>query len=204
MCFSRAGATPALMGKCAEEGIGLTFFSPYGKYYCRISGIERGNVLLRKEQYRISDNLEKCCEIAKNFIIGKVYNCRWTIDRTCRDHELRIDAVKCRKTIGRLQDSLKRLALVKDLDTLRGIEGEDASLYFGIFDEMILNQKDDFSFCGRSRRPPLDKVNAMLSFGYTLLTNDCANALEGVGLDPYVGLMHRDRPGRKSMALDMM
>jgi CRISPR-associated protein Cas1 len=204
VCFSYMGATPALMGACAKRGINLSFFRPYGRFLCRVTGESRGNVLLRKQQYRLSDNLEESCQIARNFILGKVYNCRWSIDRTIRDHGMRIDVESCRRVTGFLAAALERIKAEEDLERLRGVEGECASLYFGIYDSLILNQKESFCFAGRNKRPPLDPVNAMLSFGYTLLANDCAGALEGVGLDAYVGFMHRDRPGRKSLALDLM
>ena len=204
LCFSYQGASPVLMGACAKRGIGLTFFSPFGKFLCRVTGEPQGNVLLRKQQYRISDDRDASCKIAKNLILGKVFNCRWTIDRTVRDHALRIDEERCRCSMQYLMDAMSKIRNEKDLDSLRGIEGESASVYFGVFDELILNQKEAFPFRGRNKRPPLDNVNAMLSFGYTLLANDCANALNGAGLDPYVGFMHRDRPGRKSLALDLM
>lgn len=204
ICFSHAGATPALMGKCAEKGISVAFFNPYGKFLCRSLGKNQGNILLRKEQYRASDDKERSLEVAKNFILGKLYNCRWTLDRTVRDHGMRIDVAACKKAISFLSSSLDGIRDVNDLDSLRGIEGEGATIYFSVFDELILNQKADFLFHGRNRRPPLDRVNAMLSFGYTLLSNDCANALEGVGLDSYAGFLHRDRPGRMSLALDLM
>ena len=204
VCFTYNGATPAFMGACAKRGINLAFYSPFGKFLCRVAGESQGNVLLRKQQYRISDDQDNSCLIAKNFIIGKVFNCRWSIDRTLRDHALRIDEERCRKTIRYLTDAIGKIRQESNLDSLRGLEGECASVYFSIFDELILNQKSDFCFLGRIKRPPLDNVNAMLSFGYSLLANDCASALEGVGLDSYVGFMHRDRPGRKSMALDLM
>jgi CRISPR-associated protein Cas1 len=204
VCFSYSGATPALMGMCTKKGVALSFYTPYGKFLCRVTGESRGNVLLRKQQYRVSDDESTSCQIARNFILGKVYNCRWSIDRTIRDHELRIDLEKCRKVTQFLSTRLEQIKDEEDLDRLRGIEGECASLYFGIYDELILNQKDVFHFVGRNKRPPMDEVNAMLSFGYTLLANDCAAALEGAGLDSYVGFMHRDRPGRKSLALDLM
>ena len=204
ICFSYHGATPAFMGACAEKNVNLSFFTPYGKFLCRVVGESSGNVLLRKQQYRMSDCLEESCKVARNFILGKVYNSRWSIDRTVRDHELRIDVEKCKNVIKYLNDAMAKIRDEGNLDSLRGIEGECASLYFSIFDDLILNQKEIFIFKGRTRRPPLDEVNAMLSFGYTLLTNDCAKALEGVGLDSYVGFMHRDRPGRKSLSLDLM
>ncbi len=204
ICFSYNGATPALMGECAKRNINFSLFNPYGKFLCRTVGENHGNVLLRKKQYRTSDDKAASCVIARNFILGKVYNCRWSVDRTLRDHALRIDTEKCQRVIQFLTSSLDKIRVEENLDTLRGIEGESASSYFSIFDELIINQKDIFYFHGRNKRPPLDKVNAMLSFGYTLLANDCANALEGVGIDSFVGFMHRDRPGRKSLALDLM
>lgn len=202
--FSYSGATPAFMGVCAKRGINLAFFSPFGKFLCRITGESRGNVLLRKQQYRTSDDNITSCTIAKNFILGKVFNCRWSIDRTIRDHALRVNAEQCRKAIQFLTNSMEKIKVEEDIATLRGLEGEAATVYFGVFDELIINQKEDFYFHGRNRRPPQDYMNTMLSFGYTLLANDCAGALEGVGLDSYVGFMHRDRPGRKSLALDLM
>ncbi len=204
LCFSYNGATPAFMGECAKRGIMVSFYSPYGKFLCRIVGENRGNVFLRKAQYRDSDNLETSCIIARNFILGKVYNCRWCIDRTLRDHALRVNEEHCRNAINYLSNALNKIKEEKNLDSLRGMEGECASVYFGVFNDLILNQKDDFTFDGRNKRPPLDNVNVMLSFGYSMLANDCGAALEGVGLDSYVGFMHRDRPGRKSLALDLM
>ncbi len=204
VCFTYAAPTPALMGTCAERGLMLSLYSPYGKFLARIVGSDRGNVLLRKQQYRISDDEDHSCIVARNFILGKVFNCRWSIDRTLRDHSLRVNEEKCRGACTFLDEGMSRIRGETNLDSLRGVEGECASIYFGVFDELILNQKEDFSFTQRNRRPPLDNINTMLSFGYTLLTNECASALEGVGLDPYVGFMHRDRPGRKSLALDLM
>lgn len=204
VCFSYAGASPALMGACCEKNIGLTFFSPKGRFLARVVGEEYGNVLLRKEQYRISDSKELSCIYARNMILGKVYNCRWSLERTLRDHSLRVDSDKIRDISQDLKTNLTYIRECEDLDNLRGIEGQTASRYFSVFDELILNQKEKFYFRGRNRRPPLDNVNALLSLVYTVLTNEVANSLESVGLDPYVGFMHRDRPGRKSLALDMV
>lgn len=204
LCFSHQGATPAFMGSCAKKGIGLAFFNPFGRFLCRVVGESQGNVLLRKTQYRISDRPEESCRIARNMILGKVFHCRWSIDRTLRDHAIRVDQERLKNAARYLSNALPKIKTAEDLDSLRGLEGECASVYFGVFDELILNQKDDFSFQERNRRPPLDYGNAMLSFGYSLLANDCAGALEGVGLDSYVGFLHRDRPGRKSLALDLM
>lgn len=204
VCFSYRGASPQLLGKCAERGIGVSFFSPFGKFLFRVINNENGNVLLRKSQYRISDNEDQSVPIAKNFIVGKIYNCKWLLDRTVRDHELRIDSDKIQNVKEILSERIKQALNAGSLDEVRGMEGEAAQVYFSCFDELILNQKESFRFRGRNRRPPLDNVNALLSFGYSLLTNECFNALQMVGLDPYVGFLHRDRPGRKSMALDLM
>lgn len=137
-------------------------------------------------------------------IFGKVYNARWSTERTRRDHKIRIDAEAFQTACGTEKDLLPQILEAADLESLRGLEGAAANAYFGVFDAMILRQKDDFFFRGRNRRPPLDNVNVMLSFAYSLLANDCASALESVGLDAYVGFSHRDRPGRTSLALDLM
>lgn len=202
--FSYRGASPALMGACAERGIGLAFMAMNGRLLARVSGEDRGNVLLRKEQYRVSDSPERSCILARCMTFGKVYNARWLMERTLRDHALRVNADSLEKVSSALQDRLPEILATTDLELLRGLEGKAASAYFGVFDDLILNQKDHFHFDGRSRRPPMDRVNAVLSFLYTVLANDCASALESVGLDPYVGFMHRDRPGRASLALDLM
>ena len=202
--FSYKGASPALMGACARNGIQLVFLTPRGRFLARVCGQEQGNVLLRKEQYRLSDQLEKSCHIARNFIFGKVYNQRWVLERTLRDHRMRVDAAKLESASQALAGLLPAIETQTDLDALRGLEGEASVRYFHVFDEMVLNQKADFLFDGRNRRPPTDNMNALLSFAYVLLSNDCASALESVGLDSYVGFMHRDRPGRTSLALDLM
>lgn len=202
--FSYAGASPALMGACAQRDVALTFCSPHGKFLARTSGISRGNVLLRRTQYRAADDPRESCRIARNMIFGKVYNARWSIERTRRDHKIRIDEEQFRSVSESLKTLLPQILEAADSDTLRGLEGVAAAGYFGLFDDMLLRQKEDFFFHGRNRRPPLDNVNAMLSFAYSLLANDCASALESVGLDAYVGFLHRDRPGRTSLALDLM
>lgn len=201
--FSYAGASPALMGECAKRGIQLSFMTPNGRFLARVNGMTQGNVLLRREQYRIADDEARSCQIARNMITGKVFNCRWVLERALRDHALRIDQPRVKAVSDQLQQRIPFIQSAEALDSLRGLEGEAASDYFSVFDELILSQKADFAFDNRSRRPPLDKVNAMLSFAYTLLSNDCASALESVGLDAYVGFLHRDRPGRKSFALDL-
>lgn len=204
ICFTYKGASPALMGACAERNIGMSFFSPRGKFLARVMGKEYGNVLLRKEQYRISDDESRSISYARNMIVGKVFNCRWSIERTLRDHAHRVDAKKLKNVSNALYDTLPKIDAAPALNELRGIEGKAAEQYFSVFNDMILNQKDDFEFTKRNRRPPLDNINAILSFAYTVLAGDCANALSSVGLDSYVGFMHGDRPGRMSLALDLM
>lgn len=204
ICFSYAGASPALMGACAQRDIDLCFCTPRGKFLARTSGISRGNVLLRRQQYRSADDPSESCRIAKAMIFGKVHNSRWSIERTRRDHKLRIDEARFQHICSVHKELLPDILNCNELETLRGLEGAAATAYFGIFDQMILRQKEDFYFHGRNRRPPLDNVNAVLSFAYNLLANDCASALESVGLDAYVGFLHRDRPGRTSLALDLM
>ena len=202
--FSYAGASPALMGACAQREIGLAFCSPRGRFLARITGPTQGNVLLRRMQYRVADDPAQSCRIARNMIFGKVYNARWSIERTKRDHALRIDGARFSTVSAQLQKLLPQIAAETSPDSLRGLEGSGASAYFSLLDEMILQGKETFYFHERSRRPPLDAFNAMLSFAYSLLTHDCASALESVGLDAYVGYLHTDRPGRESLALDLM
>ncbi len=202
--FSYAGASPALMGACADRDIDMVFCSPRGRFLARTAGITGGNVLLRREQYRIADDLTRSCGIARNMIFGKIYNARWSLERTLRDHSERVNAEKFRNAIEIIKTQAPRAVAETNLDELRGTEGVAAKAYFDVFDDMLLRNKTEFFFHGRSRRPPLDRINAMLSFAYALLASDCASALESAGLDSYVGLMHRDRPGRKSLALDLM
>lgn len=202
--FSYTGASPALMGACAQRGIGLVFLSAHGRFLARVTGEVYGNVTLRKEQFRRSENEEFSLKIAKNIITGKVYNSRWILERAARDYSMRLDVEKIKKKSRFLAESLSKIRSCSNASTLLGIEGEAASVYFSVFDDLILQQKENFKFSGRNRRPPTDNVNAMLSFAYTLLTSMCASALETVGLDPYVGFFHTDKPGRRSLALDLV
>ena len=204
MAFGSAGASPALMGKCVSENRELVFMSRSGKFLARVEGEVNGNVLLRRKQYRIADDPAQSLDIARNMIAAKLYNSRWTLERTARDHVMRVDTELFRSKSLYLKEAINNAVSARDHDTLRGIEGEAASVYFSVFDDMILQQKNDFHFGERSRRPPLDRVNAMLSFAYALCTGMCTSALEAVGLDPYVGFMHTDRPGRRSLALDLV
>lgn len=204
ICFSYLGASPALMGACARHNIQLVFCRPNGRFLCRVTGESQGNVLLRRQQYRTADNQEESTRIASCFIFGKVSNARSSLERMRRDHSARIDEGQFVTASDQLKQMLPAILEVSDLDGLRGMEGAAANVYFGCFDQMILQDKSHFYYHGRNRRPPLDNVNALLSFVYTLLGNDCASALEAVGLDAYVGFMHRDRPGRNSMAQDLL
>lgn len=202
--FGYTGVSPALMGECAKNSISLSFLSYGGKFLAGIHGTIKGNVILRKEQYRISEDSIRSIKISKNFIIGKIYNSKWVLERAIRDYPLRLDIEKLKQKSHYLSNSLKMTINANGLDELRGIEGEAASVYFSVFDDLILQQKETFVFKNRNKRPPLDYVNAMLSFSYTLLAGMCSSGIETVGLDPYVGFMHCDRPGRISLALDLM
>jgi len=202
--FGYKGASPALMGACAKRNIGLSFMTPYGRFMARVCGESHGNVLLRKEQYRVSASETESCMIARSIIAGKIYNARWVLERATRDHPMRVDTERLKSESAYLASGAKSASVICDLAELRGVEGEAAVRYFSVFDELLLQNKEAFFFHTRSRRPPLDNVNAMLSFAYSILANDCAAALEAVGLDAYVGFMHRDRSGRASLALDLM
>lgn len=204
MCFSYKGASPALMGRCGKLGISMAFYSPRGHYYCSVLGEENRNVLLRREQFRVADDEQKSLRYAKSFIVGKLYNAKWVLERTKRDHALRVNIDRLAEQSGKLSAALLKARKSLTVDELRGVEGLAAKDYFYAFDDLVLKNKDDFFFTSRSRRPPLDRLNALLSFCYSILTNDCIAALQGVGLDPYVGFMHTDRPGRASLALDLV
>lgn len=202
--FGYRGTSPALMGACAERNISLCYMTPQGKFLARISGKIKGNVILRQQQYASSKDEKVSLDIAKNCILGKVYNARWVLERAIRDHSLQIDAEQVKKASNYLKNSLESIQKCESKDQLRGFEGSAASIYFGVFDQLILQQKKDFAFHGRNKRPPLDNVNALLSFVYTLLTNSITSALESVGLDPYIGYLHTERPGRVSLSLDLI
>ena len=202
--FGYRGTSPALMGACVDRNISLSYLTPQGKFLARISGKVRGNVILREQQYESSKSETMSMEIARNCIMGKVYNARWVLERALRDHLMQIDVERVKTASSQLKDSLEWIRNSQSKDQLRGYEGEAASIYFGVFDQLILQQKKDFPFTGRTKRPPLDNINAMLSFVYTLLTNSITSALECVGLDPCVGYLHTERPGRVSLSLDLI
>lgn len=202
--FGYKGASPALLGACVKRHIGFCFLTPQGKFLARAQGLTAGNVLLRKEQYRISEEEPRGLVIARTMIAGKILNSRTVLMRFLRDHPLSVDATSFQAVIQDLQDSAREAVKADSLDHLRGIEGNAAVSYFSLFDALILNDKKHFYFHGRNKRPPLDRVNALLSFAYTLLAHDCASAIEAAGMDSYIGILHRDRPGRQSLALDLM
>jgi len=204
ICFNYPGVSPALMGACAERNIGVSFLKPGGRFLARVTGRVSGNLLLRKKQYRVSEEEQHCVEIATSLMLGKVYNCRKVIERTLRDHALLVDAQKLASASEFHKRTLGSIRRAKNMDELRGLEGSAARQYFSVFGEMILHQREDFMFNERTRRPPLDNMNSLLSFLYTLLVYDVASALEAAGLDPYIGFYHADRPGRPSLALDLM
>jgi CRISPR-associated protein Cas1 len=202
--FGYTGASPALMGACATRGIALSFCTAHGRFLADIKGETHGNVILRRTQYRFADDDAKSLDIARHILIGKLYNSRWVLERAVRDHALQIDTGRIKRAGGFIADAINSLQTAQTHGELMGIEGEAASRYFSVFDELILHNKDSFFFKERSRRPPLDNVNALLSFVYTLLAHDAAAALSAVGLDPFVGFLHKDRPGRRSLALDLI
>ena len=199
--FGYMGASPGIMKLCADNNVSLTFLSPNGKFISRSQGPTRGNVLLRKTQYANSDNENYALHLSKLFIAGKLQNYRNILRRFVRDNG---ENKRIEDAAEQLLKCKKRVLIADNIDSVRGIEGEAATAYFAVFNDLILNQKDDFAFNGRNRRPPKDAVNAMLSFVYTLIASDMTAALETVGLDPYVGFLHQLRPGRASLALDMM
>jgi CRISP-associated protein Cas1 len=204
VAFGYTGASPALMGYCAERNISIVFLTMNGRFLARVIGESKGNVVLRKKQCLASEDEVLSARIARNFIVGKIYNHKWMIERMTRDYPMRVDVAQFKEVSQHLSSIMISIRECEDLEKLRGLEGQAALSYNKLFDQMILQQKENFYFHTRSRRPPLDPVNAMLSLAYTLLANDMAAALESVGLDAYIGFLHRDRPGRASLALDVM
>ncbi len=204
VCFGQVGCSPFVMELCGERQVLLSFLSEHGKFLARVQGPVAGNVLLRREQYRRADCDDTSAEMARAVVAAKIANSRTVLLRAVRDHAEGVDAAALEHAANRLAFLLQELQAPLPLDVARGVEGDAARCYFGVFDHLIVTQKEDFFFRERSRRPPLDNMNALLSFFYTLLAHDVASALEGVGLDPSVGFLHRDRPGRAGLALDLM
>jgi CRISPR-associated protein Cas1 len=204
VCFGNVLCSPFLLGFCAERDVAVSFLSEHGRFLASVRGPVSGNVLLRRQQYRMADDDEVTRSIAANVVNGKLANCRIVMNRTIRDHAAKIDVEALRKASQKIDRIVDRIPEASGADEVRGFEGQAAAEYFGVFNHLIIDQKNDFVFTGRNRRPPLDEVNALLSFVYTLLAHDVQSALETVGLDPVVGFLHRDRPGRPGLALDMM
>lgn len=204
VCFGAVGCSPYLMGFCAQKDVAISFLTEYGKFLAMVKGPVSGNVLLRRKQFRMADKPDISAQVAGFVLTGKIANCRTVLERSLRDHSEKMDVVSVKKVSNRLSMYIRKELHKDDLDRLRGIEGDAARQYFSVFDQLIFHQKDAFAFSGRNRRPPTDRVNCLLSFVYTLLVHDVRSALESVGLDPSVGFLHRDRPGRPGLALDMM
>ncbi len=201
--FSYVGVSPSLMKFCNEKNLLLSFFTPYGRFCGRVIGETNGNVLLRRKQYQMADGVESV-EFTSNLIYSKAYNSKKILQRALRDHKDKIDTQRILFAIDSITNLMDEIRISEDKDQIRGIEGTIARVYFSVFDELIINQRKDFYFIERSKRPPLDRLNALLSFLYSMLTYDIQSALEGVGIDSYVGFFHVDRPGRCSMALDLL
>jgi CRISPR-associated protein Cas1 len=205
VCFGQVSMSPPLMALCGESGVAVSFLSENGRFLARVEGPVSGNVLLRREQYRRADSETASASVARSVLLAKINNSRTVLQRALRDHAEEEQALEASEAVKQLERILRQIGdEPMPLDMLRGLEGEAARYYFGSFDHMVVAQKEDFFFKERSRRPPLDNLNALLSFIYTLLVHDVAAALQGVGLDPAVGYLHRDRPGRPSLALDVM
>jgi len=204
ICFGQVGCSPVLMQRCTERGIGISYLTERGRFLARVQGAVSGNVLLRRAQYRAADDPVQAGRLARAFVIAKIANSRAVLMRALRDHPEADGARSIELAAEGLARNLRDLENEYRLDEVRGLEGNAARLYFEVFDHLIVAQKEEFNFNGRTRRPPRDSVNAILSFVYTLLTHDAASALEAVGLDPQVGFLHRDRPGRPGLALDLV
>lgn len=204
VCIGRVAVSPQLLNFCSEQGITICYLTAQGRFLARVEGPISGNVLLRREQYRRTDNPDQCADIVRNLLIGKIHNQRAVLARGWRDHSDKLTDTKAfEHALKRLKHIPRRILEENSVDLLRGLEGEAAQTYFGVFDQIIRTESPLLRFGGRNRRPPRDAFNALLSFLYTLLTHDCRSALETVGLDPAVGFLHRDRPGRPSLALDL-
>ncbi len=204
VCFTYAGPSPQMIDLCSKSGIPLTIMSSSGRFIATVQGPIRGNVLLRRTQYRSADDSDFCLSFSKNIVWGKIFNSIKLLQRGLKDHKSEINSAVVDNTIVQMKETLDRVAEADSMDALRGFEGDSAKHYFAAMDELILKNKDTFKMAGRNRRPPLDPMNAILSFYYSMLANEVKSSLEATGLDPFVGFMHTDRPGRPSLALDLM
>lgn len=205
--LGRAGASPRLLAACAEAGIAVSLLDPNGRFLARVEGPRSGNVLLRRSQYRVADDPVRSVPIVRGIVAAKAANQRQVVRRALRDHAESIGAegvAALAEAERRLTDAARRTLVAQSVDALRGIEGEAAAVYFAVFQQCVRVEDPAFAFRGRSRRPPLDRINALLSFLYAMLGHDCRSALETHGLDPQVGFLHADRPGRAGLALDLM
>lgn len=198
-CFGKVQISPQLMAFCSEKGIGIAYYSPYGRYQAMIVGKVNGNVLLRREQYRWADDPKKIVSLSKVFVAAKIYNSRSILQREIRNYG---NCGEIEKAIVDMDRQRKRLKTLESYDMILGVEGDAAKTYFSVFHYLI--KEKGFQFRMRTRHPPTDAVNALLSFVYSLITQECVAGLYGVGLDPFVGFLHRDRPGRVSLALDLI
>jgi len=197
--------SPALIGRCAEGGIGMTLLDRNGRFRARIEGPISGNVLLRKAQHEASSNPGSALVLARQMVLGKIKNTRTVLQRGAREAKVDADRDALDAAVHKLDASLRAAAVVDDINGLRGVEGEAAHTHFSVFNCLVKPElRKAFAVAGRTRRPPRDAVNALLSFLYTLLTHDCRAALETVGLDPQVGFLHVLRPGRPALALDLV
>lgn len=204
VCFGNVLCSPFLLGLCGERNVTISFLSENGRFLARVHGPVSGNVLLRREQYRRADDPVTSAEVARSVVTAKIANSRIVLQRAMRDGPELADCAPMKQALEDMQQYIKDLQVQPTVDQIRGVEGNAAATYFGVFDHLINANKEHFFFKERSRRPPLDNMNALLSFLYTLLVHDVQSALEGVGLDPAVGFLHRDRPGRPGLALDLM
>jgi CRISPR-associated protein Cas1 len=201
VCFGQVSCSPPLLGLCGERGVHVSFMTERGQFLARVTGPVSGNVLLRREQIRRADDKEASCTLARGFVLGKLANSRTVLQRALRDHG---EDPLLSTAIDGIANVIQRVRKTEDIDILRGLEGEAANYYFAAFNGLLVSQLEAFQMTGRNRRPPLDPMNALLSFLYTLLAHDCEAALEGIGLDPQIGFLHALRPGRPSLALDLM
>jgi len=205
VCFGDSHITPSLLGRCAEDGRTIIFLSHSGRFRCRVEGPASGNVLLRRAQHQALDDPVRTAGIARAIVAGKIQNCRHSLLRGARDARSETDAAQLRDAADQLARLLRALERIEGMDEIRGHEGAAARCYFGVFDRMMREDfREDFRMEGRTRRPPRDRINALLSFLYALLLGDCSAAAQGVGLDPQMGFLHTLRPGRPGLALDLM
>ena len=204
MAFGRVTVTTPMIHRCAEDGRSVVWLTKHGRFRARLTGGTLGNVLLRRAQHEALNNPERTLTLARQCVAGKVQNGRSLLLRSARDTSNSADETELRAAAHQMGALLAAIRQSTDLDALRGLEGSAARAYFGVFSRMIRADRKDFAPIGRSRRPPRDRANALLSFGYSLLRAECEAALEGVGLDPQVGYLHSLRPGRPALALDLM